>query len=314
MDSEDTNIILLADSYKVSHYCMYPPGTTIVYSYFESRGGKFPSTVFFGLQYLLKRYCLGQVISAKKIQEAKEFFKLHLRNDYFNEEGWNHILKKHNGHLPLRITAVPEGTILPTRNVLFTVENTDPEVPWLTNYMETLLSQTWYPTTVATISRYQKEILKNYLMETSESMDGLPTMLHDFGFRGVSSVESAGIGGAAHLVNFEGTDTIPGVIMVQKYYNKKMAGHSGPASEHSTVTSWGKDRESEACRSLLENFKFGPVSGVSDSYDLYGCCREIWGSQLKELILKRTEANAPFLVRPDSGDPPEVVIKVFKYP
>ena len=81
----------------------------------------------------------------------------------------------------------------------------------------------------------------------------------------------------------------------------------------STVTSWGKDRESEACRSLLENFKFGPVSGVSDSYDLYGCCREIWGSQLKELILKRTEANAPFLVRPDSGDPPEVVIKARIY-
>lgn len=289
---------------------MYPPGTTTVYSYFESRGGKFPSTVFFGLQYLLKKWCLGQVVTEQKIEEAKEFFKSHLDHDYFNADGWNHILQTHNGHLPLRIKAIPEGTIVPTRNVLFTVENTDPHVPWLTNYMETLLSQVWYPITVATVSRYQKELLKNYLMETSETTDGLSLMLHDFGFRGVSSVESAGIGGAAHLVNFEGTDTVPGVLMARKYYHENMAGHSGPASEHSTITSWGKDGEADACRNLLENYSFGPVSGVSDSYDLYKCCQEIWGSQLKEMILRRDKRNAPLLVRPDSGDPPMVVVEV----
>lgn len=78
---------------KVCHYSMYPPGTTVVYSYFESRGGKFPATVFFGLQYLLKKWCVGETVSEKKIQEAKSFFKTHLGHDYFNEEGWTHILK-----------------------------------------------------------------------------------------------------------------------------------------------------------------------------------------------------------------------------
>ena len=120
------NLILLTDSYKVSHYLQYPPNTESIYSYFESRGGKFPNTVFFGLQYYLKEYLEGTVITKEKIKEAKELFSKHFGNSkLFNEEGWNYIVEKHNGRLPVSIKAIPEGTIVPISNVLMTIENTD---------------------------------------------------------------------------------------------------------------------------------------------------------------------------------------------
>ncbi|EGD73908.1 nicotinamide phosphoribosyltransferase [Salpingoeca rosetta] len=134
------NLLLCADSYKVSHHLQYPPKTERVYSYFESRGGKFSETVFFGLQYLIKKWLVGQVVTEEKIQQAKELWKLHFGNgSIFNEEGWRYILKKHGGRLPLLIKAVPEGTVVPTRNVLFTVENTDPNCAWLSNWVEVVV-------------------------------------------------------------------------------------------------------------------------------------------------------------------------------
>ncbi|CAH1785042.1 unnamed protein product [Owenia fusiformis] len=302
------NIILCTDSYKVTHHKQYPPNTTNVSSYFESRGGKFPEVCFFGLQYIIKRWLCGPVVTKEKIAEAKEVYNLHFGQDVFNEEGWNYILEKHGGYLPMRIKAVPEGSIVPVKNVLFTVENTDPKCFWLTNYFETLLVQVWYPMTVATNSRAQKEIIAKYLDETSDSMALLPYKLHDFGFRGTSSVESAGIGGAAHLVNFRGTDTIAGIMMARKYYNCKMAGESIPAAEHSTITTWGSTGEVEAFRNMIETFPNGPVACVSDSYNIWEACEKVWGGELKSLVMKRTKG--PLVVRPDSGDPPEVVVKV----
>lgn len=132
------NILLLTDSYKVTHYPQYPPGTTEVYSYFESRGGKWNEVTFFGLQYILKRYLVGQVVTRDRIEEAASYFQQHLPFE-FNRAGWEHILRDHNGCLPLSILAVPEGTTLPLRNVLMTVHNTCPKCYWLTNYVETLL-------------------------------------------------------------------------------------------------------------------------------------------------------------------------------
>ncbi|PIO54599.1 hypothetical protein TELCIR_24033 [Teladorsagia circumcincta] len=186
------------------------------------------------------------------IDEAKALYNMHFKMDVFNESGWRHIVDKHDGCLPLRIKAVPEGSVVPIKNVLFTIENTDPEVPWLTNWFETLLVQTWYPMTVCTISRAYKQLIARYLHITSDSMEGLPFKLHDFGYRGSTSVEvggyyslhlnifiyqaeilqSAGIGGAAHLVNFMGTDTIAGLQLCRKYYSCEMAGFSIPATEH----------------------------------------------------------------------------------
>ncbi|XP_071961446.1 nicotinamide phosphoribosyltransferase-like [Antedon mediterranea] len=306
------NILLVTDSYKVTHHMQYPKGTTKIYSYFESRGGKYPETVFFGLQYILKRWLVGSVVTKEMIQEAKEFYNLHFGEDVFNEEGWTYILKKHGGRIPIKIRAVPEGTVVPVKNVLFTVENTDPEVPWITNYFETLLVQVWYPMTVATNSRAQKEVIANNMTETSDTLEKLPFMLHDFGFRGVTSVESAAIGGASHLLNFVGSDTIAGMVMGRKYYGCDMAGFSIPAAEHSTITSWGKSHEKEAFANMLDSFPNGLVAVVSDSYDIFNACENIWGKELKDKIVKRGENGGSLVVRPDSGDPPDVVIKVLE--
>ena len=303
------NLLLMTDSYKLSHYKQYPPKTTNVYSYFESRGGKFERTLFFGLQYFLKRYLEGIVVTEEKIEQAQAFANAHFMaaEGCFNIDGWKYILSQHGGKLPVEIKAVPEGTVVPTRNVLMTIENTDRECYWLTNYLETLLVQVWYPITVATQSMYMKKVISDYLRVTGQ--DAPDFKLHDFGYRGVSSHETAGIGGAAHLVNFQGTDTIAGALVAQDYYGADMAGFSIPASEHSTITAWGREGEVEAMRNMLEQYPTGLVACVSDSFDIYSACTEKWGGELKDQILQR---DGVLVVRPDSGEPHRVVLKVLQ--
>lgn len=303
----DENLLLMTDSYKLSHYVQYPKGTENVYSYLESRGGRFGYSVFFGLQYLLKKHLEGVIVHRWKINEAERLAKAHLGGENtFNRAGWEYIIDAHGGRLPLRIKAVKEGTVVPVKNVLMTVEVTDPKVYWLTNYLETLLVQLWYPITVATQSWHMKGILLDYLRATGdESL--IDFKLHDFGFRGVSSVETAAVGGAAHLVNFKGTDTIAGILMAQRYYNSEMPGFSIPASEHSTITSWGKDHEGAAMRNMLEQYPTGLVACVSDSFDIYKACSDIWGDKLRMEITKR---DGTLVVRPDSGDPLVVLPRI----
>jgi nicotinamide phosphoribosyltransferase len=301
------NIILMSDSYKYTHYLQYPEKTEVIYSYLESRGGVYGKTLFFGLQYLLKKYLCGEVVTLAKINEAEKIINSHLGVGTFNREGWEYILKEHNGYLPVKIKAVPEGMLVPFSNVLVTIENTDPKCFWLTNFLETLLVQVWYPITVATQSYYIKQNILRFLEET-----GTPSLidfkLHDFGFRGVSSVESAGIGGIAHLVNFKGTDTVEALVVGSQYYSEDCAGYSIPASEHSTITSWGKDNEVEAYKNMLEKYdKYPLIACVSDSYNIYNACEELWGTQLKEQVMNH---NGTLVIRPDSGNPVEVIIKV----
>lgn len=293
---------LMTDSYKFSHFKQYPKNTSKVFSYVESRGGRFSETLFFGLQYYIKKY-LTKPVTQAEINKAEAITKAH--GVPFNKEGWQYILEKHNGYLPLRIKAVPEGTVVPVSNVLMTMENTDPKCYWLTNYMETLVMKIWYPITVATLSMYSKRIIKTFMEETCDNLDGLLFKLHDFGYRGVSSEESAAIGGAAHMVNFLGTDTPAGISFLMDYYRAEVAGFSIPASEHSTITSWGREGEFAAFENMLDQYKDSPiVACVSDSYDIYEACR-MWG-KLKDKI----EANGQTLVvRPDSGDPLEVSVK-----
>ncbi len=300
------NIVLLTDSYKVSHWKQYPPKIETVYSYFESRGGKWQDVVFFGLQYYLKRYLSGPVVSQDRIDEADELFASHFGSrELFNRDGWESLLKKHGGRLPIRIKAVPEGTAVPSFNVLMTVENTDPEFFWLTNYLETLLVQTWYGSTVATQSREMRHLISKYLQRTGTE-ELVDFKLHDFGFRGVSSVESAGIGGAAHLVSFKGTDTIAGLTFAKKYYGEPIAGFSIPAAEHSTITSWGEEHELDAMRNMLQQFPTGIVACVSDSFNIFEACGDIWGGKLKADVLTR---DGTLVIRPDSGDPVQVLVK-----
>jgi nicotinamide phosphoribosyltransferase len=301
------NLILLTDSYKVGHWPQYPKGTTNLYSYFESRGGMFPETTFFGLQYFLETY-LSKPVTMAMVDEAEAIYKLHFGTDtMFNRKGWEHIVNKHGGKLPIRIKAVKEGTSVKTHNVLMTVESTDPECFWLVNYLETLLSQIWYPTTVATLSREMKKLILRYLEKTGDPKL-IDFKLHDFGFRGVSSVESAGIGGAAHLINFMGTDTVAALLVARKYYGAEMAGFSIGASEHSTITSWGQHDEKAAMKNMIEVYgqSGAPYACVSDSFDIYRACRDYWGTDLKDLVLN---AKGTLVVRPDSGIPHVVVVK-----
>ena len=303
------NIIILSDSYKVSHYRQYPPGTQHVYSYFESRGGKFADVLFFGLQYIIKRYFAGQVVTAAKIREADEYFAPHFgSSSNFNKAGWEYILAKHDGYLPVSIRAVREGSVVPTHNVLLTCENTDPHCFWLTNFLETLLVQVWYPTTVATNSRAQKLLIHDWLVKTgsTDASSAVEFKLHDFGFRGISSVESSAIGGLAHLVNFRGTDTMSALACGRQYYGCEMAGFSIPASEHSTITSWGRDKELLAFQNMIESYPTGIVACVSDSWDVFNACSQYWGKDLRDMIMAR---DGRLVIRPDSGDPPTVVVK-----
>lgn len=298
-------MILLTDSYKVTHWRQYPPNTQTVYSYFESRGGDYSPLVFFGLQYILKKYFL-QPITLENIKEAKHFYDLHLGAGLFNELSWMKLLEKHKGLLPLRIRAYSEGSQVPTRTPLITIENTDPEFYWLTNYVETILVQVWYPTTVCSLSKRIHKMIRTYLEETGDPSQ-VDFKLHDFGFRGVSSVESAGIGGAAHLVNFKGTDTVQALKVLKEYYHADMAGFSIPAAEHSTITSWGRNNEVQAFQNMLEQFKSYPfVAVVSDSYDVFHACEKIWGEQLKPSVEK---FKGTLVIRPDSGEPVAVVLK-----
>lgn len=301
------NIILATDSYKASHFKVLPPGTTAMHFYVESRGGKFGRAVVFGLQAYLRSYLFSPV-TRENVEEAADFFGPH--GEPFNREGWEHILDKHGGYLPLVIRGVDEGTVLPAHNAMATVENTDPVAHWLPGYIETgILRGIWYPTTVATISWHAKAKQRNWLNLSCDTPDEvIPFMLHDFGGRGVSSGESAALGGMAHLVNYMGSDTVEGVLAAKRFYNEPMAGFSIPAAEHSTVTSWGRERETEAYRAHLAAWggKGKLMAVVSDSYDLWNAIQNLWGGELRAEVLA---TGGRLVIRPDSGEPAEVVLK-----
>ncbi|TKS90706.1 Nicotinamide phosphoribosyltransferase [Collichthys lucidus] len=249
---------------------------------------------------LLKIHCIaqghfsraGKVVTPEKIQEAKEVYREHFQDDVFNEKGWTYILEKYNGHLPIEIKAVPEGSVIPRGNVLFTVESTDPECYWLTNWVETILVQIWYPITVATNSREQKKILAKYLLETSGNLEKLEYKLHDFGYRGVSSQEGSYCCSSAH-------PSLPRTSALWGWWLWLSR----------TITAWGKDHEKDAFEHIIKQFPSVPVSIVSDSYDIYNACEKIWGEDLRGLIEKRS-ADAPLVVRPDSGNPLDTVLEI----
>jgi nicotinamide phosphoribosyltransferase len=305
----NTNFILNVDSYKASHYLQYPANTSNVSSYIEARGGQFKEALFFGLQMFIKAY-LTRPITNEDIDEAETIFEAH--GVPFNEEGWRYIVEKCDGYLPIEIEALPEGVVVPVKNAMVQVINTDPNCAWLTSYVETaLLRAVWYPTTVATLSWNCRQLITRFLEETSDSAEGIEFKLHDFGARGATSEEAAALGGVAHLVNFMGTDTISGVLAARRYYGADMAGFSIPAAEHSTITSWGKDNEAEAYANMLDQFS-GPgklVAVVSDSYDLWNAIDNIWSDELREKV-ERT--GGTLVIRPDSGDPVEIVTETIE--
>jgi nicotinamide phosphoribosyltransferase len=302
------SIIFLSDSYKYSHAPAYKPGVTNVYSYLESRGGRYKETVFFLLQYYLKEHLEGVVVTMKDIDNAEVFCAAHFgRLDVFNRAGWEHIVNVHGGKLPLRIKAVPEGTVVPVSNILLSIEATDPKCWWLVNFVETLLMKLWYPITIATQSMHiRQDILKT--LEKTGTPEEIDFKCHDFGYRGCSSEEQAAIGAAAHLLSFMGTDTVAGIHLLMDYYKAGVCGFSIPATEHSNMCSFGKSNEIDAFDNLISKaYPTGPVAGVGDTWNIYNAAEFVLGTALRDKILYR---NGRLILRPDSGDFFETVPKI----
>ena len=301
------NAALATDSYKASHWLQFPPETEQTFYYIESRS-KNEQILFFGLQALIREY-LSEIPLPIQIYQAKSIWDRHIGKGIFNFDGWERIVKL--GYYPLEIKAIPEGTVTNSGNVLVTVTNTDPDMWWLPGWFETLLMQVWYPTTVATRSLQMKKIILRHLKLTG-TPEAIDFKLHDFGFRGVSSYQSAMLGGMAHLVNFKGTDTMAAITGISEYYDTTdMPAFSIPAAEHSTMTSWGRENETKAYKNMLDKFaKPGSVVAVvSDSYDLYNAVENIWGKELKQDVI---DSGATIVIRPDSGDPKTVVLRTLK--
>ncbi|MDO5823266.1 nicotinate phosphoribosyltransferase [Methanobrevibacter sp.] len=309
----ENNICLLTDSYKLTHHYFYPKGTEKIYSYLESRvGAEFNKTIFYGLQYIIKKYLEGPVVNPQKIEEASELISSHIGEDIFNEEGWYYILDKYEGYLPIEIKSVAEGTPVNVGNVLMTVENTDKKSFWLVNYLESLLLQVWYPSTVATLSAEVRKLANFYLDVTGSCKDNMDFMLHDFGYRGSSSTESSMLSGSAHLLSFSGTDTIAALTIPKNYYNdSNLYGFSVQATEHSIMTSLGNDGEFEQILNVINNAKNGILSVVIDSYNYRNFLTEAGKSNthLNKAINDFLDIDGNKIVfRPDSGDPVSTTI------
>ena len=305
------------DSYKFSHFLLYPDDMEYMESYFEARGGEFADCTFAMLQYFCHRY-LAERVTKASIRRNKRFALKH--GEPFNEEGWDHILTRYDGRIPVTIRAVPEGLIVPTGNVLIVVRSPrDPKCAWITNWLETELSRLWYPSTVVIASREVKRVWKHYLDLTSDTPEEIVFKHHDFGSRGVTCREQAMIGGAAHLMaGFLGSDTTVGIKLLNHYYDDDMAGFSIPATEHSTMTIFGEENEEDTVtrwitKALVE--RRVPVgvpklaACVGDSWDIFRFTRMICKPHIQSLI---RGSGGTLVERPDSGDPVATLLEILR--
>ena len=296
------SILLNTDSYKVGMFKQYPADVEYVYSYIESRGGLYDEVVSGLIQPFIREY-LMKPFTEEDIDFAASIWPAF--GNVFPEQEIRRMLEKHKGYWPVAIYAVPDGTVVKAKNVLAVVVNNDPEFPFATTWIETaLLRAAWYTSTVATNSREIKKVIKQYL-EKSGDVGGIDFKLHDFGARGASSFETAGLGCLSHAVNFMGSDTMTGQLFAKLYYDANQSViFSVSASEHSTITSWGKESEKQAYLNMIHKFgKPGAIfSCVSDSYDIYKAC-QMWNELAEDIKL----TGATLVVRPDSGDPTVVV-------
>lgn len=298
------NPLFDSDSYKYSHPWQYPPGSTSMFAYYESRKkSKHPYAMLVGLQYIIKRYLTEHILPEHVVQAQGLLLK---HGEPFHYEGWMHIATEHGGRLPLRIRAVPEGLPIPTDNVLMTTESTCEQTPWVVGWVETQLARVWGCSTVATRGREMKKLLYKHLLETCDDPDEvIKFALHCFGGRGVGAREVAALHSAGHQVNFMGTDTFMSIPLILDYYgtvDNIMPSFSLPAAEHSTISAWGRLHELEAFEAMLDTFgKDWPmVAVVSDTYDVRNAITEYWGRKLRDKVINM---NAKLLVRLDSGDP-----------
>lgn len=299
------NILLQTDEYKCGHLEQYAPGTSKVYSYLTCRSSKtYSKSVVIGLQYYLKEY-LSRKLTPEMGEEFIENQKAIVGNCSDTVAQKIRSLCK-LGYFPVEIKAVEEGTVLPVRNVVFTVTNTLPEFYWVPGFIESLLLKIWYPMVVATTSLHYRELVEKYFNETvPEDLHSLkPFMVHDFGYRGDSSEEGAALSGMCHLSSFLGSDTVPARKFAQTYYKAtEPVMLSVPASEHSVMCSFGRENELDGFKHMLDIYPTGIVSIVSDTFSIWNVLTNFTRT-LKDRIIAR-EGKVVF--RPDSGDPEKII-------
>lgn len=311
------NPILFTDGYKVDHRSQYPTGTTLVYANLTPRKSRMPgveSVVFFGLQYAIRHYLLDEFnlhFFAQPKERVLAQYKRRIET-YLGPGAitYEHIEALHDlGYMPLEIRALPEGTRVPMRVPMFTIHNTLPEFFWLTNFLETLLSAAlWLPCTSATTAAEYRKMLQGYAEQTGSDPAFVDWQGHDFSFRGMGGVEAAMLSGAAHLLSFAGTDSIPAIDFLETYYgadaDKELVGGSVPATEHSVMCMGTQDGEIGTFRRLIEEvYPRGIVSIVSDTWDFWQVIDEFL-PLLKPSILRR---DGKVVIRPDSGDPVHII-------
>lgn len=315
---------LLCDFYKVSHREQYPAGTEVVYSTWTPRSGKHSPNIkqvtAFGFQGFVKEYLIdffNDSFFARTKEEVVAEYSRYIKNCLFVQEPYTkHIEELHDlGYLPLLIKSLDEGTQVPFRVPMLTVENTDPRFFWLTNYFETLASNNlWKPATSASTARVYREVLDKFALETTGSIEGVEFQGHDFSMRGMSGLEDAARTGVGHLLSFVGTDSIPAIQYAEAYYGsdieKELVGCSVNATEHSVMCAGGKGSEYETYRRLIEDtYPTGIISIVSDTWDLWHVITETL-PKLKKSIMTRDggpESLDKVVIRPDSGDPADIL-------
>lgn len=316
-DLEHSNITD-TDSYKFSHFLLYSAaGVTRMFSYLESRGGEFAVSTIAGLQPILHRY-ISKGFTLKDIDRAARLAAKH--GVPFNRAGFEAMYRKYGGKFPIRIRAVPEGTIVPVSNALLTIECWDPDCFWVVNWLETQLSRLWYPSTIAITSREVKKIWKQFLDLSSDNTElEIGFKHHDFGSRGVTTFEQAEMGGMAHLLSFFGSDTLAGVEFANHYYDIDMSGFSICATEHSTMTIFGREGERDALiawikKTLVEVPNIPNVPKLSacvgDSYNIYNFIKLVSSDDEVRNLIKNS--GGTLVVRPDSGKHEEVLPKMLE--
>lgn len=308
------NPLLLTDGYKTGHHMMYPEGTTLVYSNFTPRSNKYApkgcdQLVSFGQQMMMVQIheaFENNFFSRPKEEvcsEMKEELELYLGMPY----DVSHFEALHDlGYLPIQVKIIEEGTLVPMRVPVLTICNTHPDFYWITNYLETIISNLlWKPMTSATIAYTYRKILTKWQEKTdAEKSWFIDWQGHDFSMRGMDSVDAVIGSGLGHLTSFMGTDSLPVIFGARKYYNAMgQVGGSVPATEHSVMCAGSKESEVETFRRLLQTYPTGILSVVSDTWDLWKVCTEHVVT-LKEEILAR---DGKLVIRPDSGDPVDII-------
>lgn len=319
------NPLTAIDFYKADHRRQYPAGTTEVYANYTPRthrkGGPLPGTdggsevLFFGLQFFIKDFLLGaweqeffRQDKSKVVAAYKRRMDTSLGNDAVPVD---HIAALHDlGYLPIRIKSVAEGTLVPFGVPMLTIVNTHPDFFWLTNYLETVLSTyLWKPITSASTAFEYRKLLTHYADRTGTPREAVLFQAHDFSMRGLSGLADVASSGAAHLLSFLGTDSVPAIDMLEEYYgadaDNELVGGSVPATEHSVMCMGMQDGELATFRRLISNlYPRGFVSIVSDTWDFWRVLTEYLPA-LKAEVMAR---DGRVVIRPDSGDPVKIIV------